>query len=68
VETGTLAPQDPASISEHQWESEWATIRHDLGDRLSKDELDRLQQTDVQARRAGVRRLAVPTYFVHAQV
>jgi ubiquinone/menaquinone biosynthesis C-methylase UbiE len=68
VETGMIAPQNPASISEHQWKSEWATIRQDLADRLSESELDRLQQEDVQARHAGQRQLFVPTYFVHAQV
>jgi SAM-dependent methyltransferase len=68
VESGTVASQDSAAIDDEEWATEWSTLRQDVSGQLSIAELDRLEQLDMQARRAGRRHLHVPTYFVHAQV
>jgi ubiquinone/menaquinone biosynthesis C-methylase UbiE len=68
VETGTIAPRDPRLYGTSEWQAEWAVLRHDLSGLLPPNELDRLEQLYLHARRSDERMLYVPTFFVHAQV
>lgn len=45
------------------WRQEWQVLAADLGERLDLDEIERLQQIDANARRAGERLLFVPTFY-----
>ena len=68
IETGTIAPWKPEAWTDQEFEGEWEILRDDLRGMLDPRELARLKKSDREARRAGVRTLHVPTYFVHAQV
>jgi SAM-dependent methyltransferase len=68
VETGTIAPRNISDYDESEWRQEWDVLRSDLADQVLETELNRLQDLDYEARRAGRRVLYVPTFFVHAQV
>ena len=53
---------DPDRIPE--WvESEWETLRGDLSDMVSPDELTSLENMDLVARKSGCRVLWVPTFY-----
>ena len=68
LETGTLRPSEPRTLTPEDWESEWQALQADVADLVPAVQLDRLRQLDRDAMRLGARVLAVPTYFVWGQV
>ncbi len=68
LETGVLGAQWSGLPPPDEFESEWSVIRSDLGDKLSKEQLDRLQEMDTRAWEHGARVLFVPTFFAWGKV
>lgn len=62
VETGPIRGGEVLR-SEGDWEREWEVITADLAGFVPSEEIQRLKQLDLQARRQNRRRLHVPTYF-----
>jgi len=68
VETGVLGAQWNQPFSPEEQESEWAVVFHDLGDKLSPNQLDHLRQADAEAWKSGERVLFVPTFYAWGRV
>ncbi|KAF0111433.1 MAG: hypothetical protein FD147_916 [Chloroflexi bacterium] len=49
------------------YESEWNMLREDLAHLLSENELDRLQELDLKARKSGCRVLWIPTFYAYGK-
>jgi ubiquinone/menaquinone biosynthesis C-methylase UbiE len=63
VETGLLGGQWSGTPSPQQQESEWQTLKADLGEGISPTRLEALRRLDAQAWRSGQRVLFVPTFY-----
>jgi len=68
IESGQIKSQPLAPPHGQDGLEEWPMLRFDLDRLISSEELDRIQQLDAKARRLGVRRIHVPTYFAWGQV
>ncbi len=68
VETGELAHGASAAPALGEWDLEWAVMRADLAGIVSDSDLQKYQQLDAAAWRAGERVLHVPTHFAWGRV
>ncbi len=68
LETGTIRPPEPRSLTVEDWESEWQVLKADLSGDISQKDLARLHELDRKAMLLGQRMLNVPTYFAWGQV
>lgn len=68
IESGALAAAESEPSSPREWEQEWAVMESDLTGLLSGREIRKYKALDIQARRAGTRRLHVPTFFAWGRV
>jgi SAM-dependent methyltransferase len=68
VETGVLGAQWSDQPQPEELESEWKMIRSDLGNRISRDQLDQWQEMDARAWERGARVLFVPTFYAWGKV
>jgi SAM-dependent methyltransferase len=68
VETGVLGAQWSGPPLPEELASEWAVIRSDLKDLLSKEQLDKLQERETQALARRERVLFVPTFYAWGRV
>jgi SAM-dependent methyltransferase len=51
------------AAQDDDWRQEWLVLEADLSGRLSRSEIERLQQIEADARRSGERVLFVPTFY-----
>ena len=63
VQYGVSGFQTSPNVAPEWFENEWKTLRDDLGDILSEQELNRLQKLDRECRLNGSRVLWVPTFY-----
>ncbi len=68
LETGTIRPPEPRTLTADDWESEWQVLKDDLSSDISAKDLERLRELDRKAMLLGHRMLNVPTYFAWGQV
>ncbi len=67
-ETGPLQPSAIRRDDTESGELEWLVLESDLTGIISADELTRIRHLDQVARRRGLRRTFVPTFFAWGQV
>lgn len=63
IETGVLGGEWTHPAPARDWESEWATLRTDLGNLIAPERLEELQAIDQAASARGERVLYVPTFY-----
>ncbi len=68
IETGIIQSRENDALSSEEWQNEWAVIKFDLAESISKEEIVRLKKLDEESRIDGTRVLNVPTYFAWGQV
>lgn len=68
VEAGALAQGASVPPAPGEWDLEWAVMRADLAGAVSDADLQKYQQLDAAAWRAGERVLHVPTHFAWGRV
>ncbi len=68
IEAGEIQRSTAPPVDRHVGLEEWLAMRSDLEVVLSPGEIERIHELDLRARRAGTRRIHVPTHFAWGQV
>lgn len=68
IQTGVMGGEWQGAISPDEFESEWATLNHDLSGFIAPDKLVEFKEIDRQAWNSGNRVLFIPTFFASGRV
>ena len=68
MEAGEIQPSRTPFVDSQDAHEEWLAMRSDLEVVLSPTEIEKIHELDLRARRAGTRRIYVPTHFAWGQV
>ncbi len=68
IETGLSGGQWRPSDSTYEYENEWKTLKHDLSNILTVEQIEKYQAKDLAARVDGTRILFVPVFYAIGKI